>query len=95
MSNPFVAFSEANSCSPCTAGKYGSDVLNDESSCANCPDGKSSPKGSPNCNTCPSGRYLQDQAAADRLDCTVCPAGKIQTIAHLNIGKFFSNFSNP
>jgi len=37
MSNPFVAFSEANSCSLCTAGIFGTDVLNDETTCTNCP----------------------------------------------------------
>jgi hypothetical protein len=91
MSNPFVAFSEANSCSPCTAGKYGSDVLNDDTGCHNCTDGESSPKGSTICNICPRGRYLKDQAALDNLNCTICSAGKIQTIAHLNLSKFFSH----
>ena len=62
MSNPFVAFSEANSCSlqssPCTAGKYGSDALNDEtSSCVNCVAGKSNPAESSGISSCSISLY--------------------------------------
>ena len=71
-------------CNDCLAGTSSSAGT----ICLDCPDGTSSPKGSSSCNDCPSGRYLKDQAAADRLDCTVCPAGKYQTIAHLDICKF-------
>jgi surface protein len=44
MSNPFVAFSEANSCSQCAAGKSSikNDDISSEVACQNCQAGQSS-----------------------------------------------------
>ena len=53
MSSPFIAFSDASSCSPCPAGTIVSSltsVPNDETSCELCPRGKSSNAGSTSCD---------------------------------------------
>ena len=43
MSSPEVKpFLEANSCSSCPIGQYGSALANDDTDCQMCPDGKSS-----------------------------------------------------
>ena len=76
MSSPFIAFSEATSCSPCPAGTIVSSltsVLNDETSCELCPSGKSSNGGTSSCDLetikLPNGngKYL----AADRVGDTL------------------------
>ena len=76
MSSPFIAFSEATSCSPCPAGTIVSSltsVLNDETSCELCPSGKSSNGGTSSCDLptikLPNGNGKQN--AADRVDGTL------------------------
>ena len=75
MSSPFIAFSEATSCSApaCPVGKVAPSVLNDETSCELCPSGKSSNGGTSNCDLTTiklpngNGKYL----AADRVGDTL------------------------
>ena len=74
MSSPFIAFSEADSCSPaCPVGKVAPSVLNDETSCELCPSGKSSNGGTSSCDLTTiklpngNGKYL----AADRVGDTL------------------------
>jgi len=56
MSDPFVPFTEANSCTQCTAGKYGTNVLNDDTTCQDCQAGQYSTAGAP-CQNCQSEMY--------------------------------------
>ena len=76
MSSPFIAFSEATSCSQCPTGTIVSSltsVPNDETSCELCPSGKSSNGGTSSCDLTtiklPNGNGKQ--AAADRVDGTL------------------------
>jgi surface protein len=72
MSSPFIAFSDASSCSLCPAGTIVSSltsVPNDEISCELCPLGKSSAAGSTSCTTCPDRKY-QDELGYNRTSCT-------------------------
>ena len=78
MSNPFVTFSEASSCSPqspCSAGKYGTNVPNDETSmCTNCVAGKSNlaeSSGISSCQNCQAG-----QSSIAGALCQDCQAGQ-------------------
>jgi len=72
-----------NICIDCPAGTNSSKG----SLCLDCPQGLSSSKGSSNCNTCPAGRYLEDENAKSVLDCTICPEGKVQPFSHLDFSK--------
>ena len=74
MSDPFVPFTEANSCSPCTAGEYGTNVKNDEPACTNCIAGKSNPSGTSDgalCQNCQAG-----QSSIAGALCQNCQAGQ-------------------
>ena len=93
MSNPFVAFSEANSCSQCTADIFGTNVLNDEPACTNCVAGKSSLPGKTlesECTACEVGLYKNIASTCKSCasgkqfvnavtECTICRKGKYQS----------------
>ena len=74
-------------CSACSAGKWSDQAgLTADSQCTLCPEGKSSPEGSTDCKTCPSGRYLLNEPAASTgvFKCKICPAGYYQPNPHLD-----------
>jgi surface protein len=100
MSSPFIAFTEVNSCSQCTAGKYSSNAMNDETSCENCIAGKSNLAGSfdiSTCQNCQAGRISdtagslcqncqagQYQSESGQLQCVPCSVGKFSPDSNSN-----------
>jgi len=77
MSSPFIAFSEATSCSPCPAGTIVSSltlVPNDETSCELCPSGKSSAADSTSCDLTTvklpngNGKHVAAERVGDTLE---------------------------
>ena len=82
MSNPFVAFSVADSCSACPSNAL-TTTANDDITCTNnvCPAGQVYLNTFYGCYFCPAGKEFVSTTA----ECTVCNAGKYQnstTVAH-------------
>ena len=73
MVAPELSFSIAKSCSKCPVGQFGSNELNDDTSCpGTCPAGQSSSEGATSCQDCAVGKYSTAAGSA----CENCVAGK-------------------
>ena len=81
MSDPFVSFTEANSCSQCTAGIFGTNVKNDEPACTNCIAGKSNPSGTSDISLCQNCQAGQSSTAGAL--CQNCQAGRFSVAGAL------------